>query len=211
MSKQIEKLDGAPTAIYKVTFGTEVTLLTTHLVGEETVDDADCEVWGYFYDVPTVLLYRNGFLLKELGGKKWYIKATHDMKKWEFYLAQTGQDITWIIDKTYHPLDHGPPYWEGKTWYHDKQILSIPELIPPVIQTMKTQVVAIEEIKVPAGIFNCYKIEYKVIAQDGTELEYPKPSLTLWRYTDDEKIEVKSEYFTTDEQSRIEELVSYNR
>ena len=93
---------------------------------------------------------------------------------------------------------YGEPLSEGQTWSYEQE--SQPSMGPKMISTWNAEVVGMEEITVPAGTFNCYKVVHT--SGDATR--------TDWTAADEDlltAVKVVSEGYWTGIETR--ELASY--
>jgi len=192
-----------PSVIFNVLYGNEVTEQRGIITGEEIVDSTDCYVYEFFYHPPASRLSYDGTLaFTLLGGKIWISKATNEWAISELYNEINGTNVTISTSQLYHIEQ---PLSVGKSWTYDNITETHPESSAPITSTYRVEVVSREEVTVPAGIFDCYRIEFSIVAVDGIEKETPVIDDVLW-FSVDGAAEIKRESYTLWEQTEVAEL-----
>jgi PKD repeat protein len=119
-----------------------------------------------------------------------------------------GMTVATAMEATYATADHGWPLYVGKQWQYSEATTLTPPLASPYTRTIVAEVVAQEDVTVPAGTFSCYKITYTLTATTqsppGT---LPRLLKTEW-WSPDVRGLVKVENYTYDA-LETQELVSY--
>jgi hypothetical protein len=194
-----------PVAMFKITYGDEVTEQPSFIVGEEVVDGVDCAIIEYSYLPPASRVSPDGkTTLTLLGGKIWIAKTTREWVQAEVYNEVMDTKVT---SRFTNPYRISPPLSVGKSWFYDTTATMVPEYAPPSTNRFRAEVVSQEDVTVPAGTFASYKVEFTLVAADGVEVEAPVVETAMW-FAVDTYSEVKRESYTTWEQTEIAELVA---
>jgi hypothetical protein len=197
-----------PAATFNITYGDEITEQPSYIDGEEVVDNVDCMIIEYSYRPPASRTTPDGETsLKLLGGKLWVGKTNREWVQAEVYNEVMGTKVTSLFTNLYRI---SPPLSVGKSWFYDTTVKMIPELTPPSTSRYRAEVVAQEDVTVPAGTFAGYKVEFTLVAADGVEVEAPVVETVMW-FAVDTYSEIKRETYTTWEQIEIAELASAKR
>lgn len=167
-----EPAAGGPTWEYTVTYEDEVTTWSKAVVGEETIDGVGCYKVETTFDVePFRYAAPTGTPIKLLDMTEFISKDTLDIKQNAAFSNAMGMiDLT--STQTYKNFsgDHGQPYTFGDKYTFDNAVDLIPDtLAPPYVDTNELEVIAVEDVTVPAGTFRCYKVATTRIGTvDGT-------------------------------------------
>jgi len=163
-----------PTWVYNVSYEDENTVWTNTVTGEETVEGVDCYVVTTTFDAnPFRYANPTGTPIKLLEKTDYISKATLDLKQSASQSEAMGMlNLTSTQTYTYSTSDHGQPYSFGDSYSVDNFTHLVPDtLAPDFTDTIDIEVVAIEDVTVPAGTFRCYKLEYTKVATDGEAVE----------------------------------------
>ena len=95
----------------------------------------------------------------------------------------------------------------GKKWSVEELTHVQPLLAPDVTSRYDVEVVALEEVTVPAGIFRCFKIQYTKVSSAGTAIENPTEGASWWSVNHDFLL-VRQQDSSSWAQTEIFELVS---
>lgn len=168
------------TWLYEVTYEDEVTEWTVTVVDrEETVDSIDTYVTEAAFDPVPLRDTKKGVTYEVLSVISWLSKTTLDNVKGEAGVTIGGFELTSCGTRT-HTGDNGAPMWVGKTWSYDEYTVQDPPLESPYTNTYEVEVVALEDVTVPAGTFSCYKIEYTMVVFKGDPEDPPTMDYTEW-------------------------------
>jgi|GEM_PF-423573 len=178
ITANFSEMGAATIWVYHVTYGDETTEWTVTVRGEETVGGEDCYVTTTAFDVGAAR-YLNGTPFTLTGAVTWRNKDTLAQAKAEEYVDLFNMAITTYLTTTSTTGDPGVPLSVGKTWSYDEYVELDPPFAAPFTNTYEVEVVAMEDVTVPAGTFNCYKIEYTLIAVDGVAV-VPVLEKTEW-------------------------------
>jgi hypothetical protein len=204
-TEQAAQEEAGPVAVFKITYGDEVTEQPSFIVGEEVVDGVDCVIVEYSYEPPASRVAPDGKkTLTLLGGKIWAGKTTREWVQAEAYNEVMDTKVTSLITNLYRI---SPPLSVGKSWFYDTTVKLIPELRSPSTNRYRAEVVSQEDVTVPAGTFASFKVEYTLVATDGVELEAPVVDTAMW-FSVDTYSEIKRESYISWEQTEIAELVA---
>ena len=153
---------GGTTWVYDVNYGMEATVGTVAVTGEGKVGTTDCYVTTTTYDVaPSRAHPQSEVVLAE--ERNWLSKSTLDKEKSESDMLLLGtMGMTAITTTIYTGGTHGAPYLVGQTWTYDDLRHLEPPLTADATENWEAEVVAQENITIPAGTFSCYKIEYRL-------------------------------------------------
>ncbi len=194
-----------PTWTYNVSYGDEDTVWTSQVIGEETVNGVEAYVIQASYDdTPQRRSYSvqiDSYAdLDLLSQTLWLDKsALQPAKKEQNNKAMGAFDVTTTTTYTYDD-PYGAPFSEGGSWDYEAEL--VPSIGNPVTSTWQTEVVGMEEITVPAGSYNCYKIVYTKEADGTTRMEW-------WSAEGDFLAPVKVVDETSYEFTESREMVSY--
>jgi hypothetical protein len=145
---------------YTVTYGTEVTTWTYSVFMEETVGGVDCYMSFAVFSAPPKRV-ASGSSVTVTAAQTW--RSQDNLAQYQATAAINlfGMNVTTTMTDTYTA---GTPdfFSVGDTWQYDEYLVLNPPLSPSTHTINDVTVVGMEEITVPAGTFNCYKIEYRV-------------------------------------------------
>jgi|GEM_PF-473180 len=182
---------------------TEDTVWTISRSGEETIDGVDCYIAEIEFDSNPerfryVEMLSADVPLTVTGMTTWVDKATSQPVKADSDSTAMGFATTATTAFTYDG-DYGAPFSEGKTWSYE--MVSTPSMGPEMTSSWTAEVVGMENITVPAGTFDCYKLVHSSDSGD-TNVEW-------WATIDGTDVAVKmiDEANWTGTETR--ELVSY--
>ncbi|MCP4603293.1 MAG: ABC transporter substrate-binding protein [Proteobacteria bacterium] len=164
---------GGPAWEYTVTYEDEVTAWSKAVVGEETIDGVDCHKVVTTFDAnPFRYAAPTGTPIKLLEMTEFLSKDTLDMKQSAAFSNALGMiDLTSTQTASNFSGDHGQPYAFGDKYTLDLNVDLIPDtLAPSYMDTNEVEVIAVEDVTVPAGTFRCYKVATTRIgtSADGT-------------------------------------------
>lgn len=202
------------TWVYNEIYGDEVDTVTSTIVGEKAVNGHDSYIVEFQYDAPT---YRFGVLgydpVQVLGHKHWYSKTTWNINKFEVPVeTPAGIQVLYTNNYTYSRDDQRALFEIGQSWTYDTKLDVNPLGTTFPILTWRADVVALEDITVPAGTFQCFKVEHTRIASMGEELPQIRIPITEWWSTDERFIGfVKRQDINAYDKGLIWELVSYSQ
>lgn len=170
-----------PTWIHNVTYQDEKTVWTTTVTGEDTVDGVPCYVNETSFDVNPFRYAPNGTPIKMFSLTQYLSKTTLDVEKSISNTEALGMiKLKAEQTVTYAQADHGQPYAFGDKYTYDLFVHLEPgTLAPDYTDTVQVEVVAVEDVMVPAGTFRSYKVEYTKIATNGAAVE-PQLLRTEW-------------------------------
>lgn len=170
-----------PTWTYNVTYQDEKTVWTTKVTGEETVDGVACYVNATTFDVNPFRYAPNGTPIKMFDLTQYLSKATLDVAKSISNTEALGMiKLKATQTVTYSQADHGQPFAFGDKYTYDLFVHLEPStLAPDYTDTIQVEVVAVEDVAVPAGTFRSYKVEYTKTASNGAAVE-PQLLRTEW-------------------------------
>ena len=211
------------TWVYNSIYGDEVDVLTATVIGEEAVNGVDCYVVELLYDnparrslsipenLPTSGLGEDFAVYLISGNKYWFDKATWNLKKLEHYFeSPKGNKTSSVINYTFFDDDFAASFSLNKSWTYESQ-QKTRNIEYPVI-TWEAKVVSVEDVAVPAGTFQCFKIEHTRIKSMGEDLPQVITPKTEWWSTEEPFIGlVKSQLIEPWEYPDIWELVSYSQ
>ena len=159
-----EPPQSSSTSVYNVHYEyedmIEETIWTINTIGQETVDDIDCCLNEYSFDAKP---QRNRFVAQldmamDIVTESeliWVDAVTLQQVKRESSTTQIGMTVVTTNTYTYEG-DRGAPFSKGKEWAYT--LTATPQIGSPEISIWTTEVMGTEEITVPAGTFNCYKV-----------------------------------------------------
>jgi hypothetical protein len=194
-----------PVAVFQITYGDEVTLQESLLVGEEVVGDVDCTVYEYSYNPPALRLSSDGATsAKLLSGKIWISNATGEWIRIETEREIMGDTVNVELTNVFR---FNPPLGVGQSWFFERDARLLPERRLLSRTRYRGEVTSREEIVVPAGTFTCFRIDLSVVAADGVKLEEPQVQSVMW-ITVDTHEEIKRESYGTWGMTETAELVA---
>jgi hypothetical protein len=146
--------------VYNVTYGAEVTVWTVTVTAEETVGSVECYKSSTTFNAPPVRL-ASGVTVTVTGADTWRSQDNLAQYKAIAAINMYSLAITTNMTDTYTA---GTPgfFTVGNTWTFSEHIVLSPPMALPSTTIYDVAVVGMESITVPAGTFNCYKIEYRV-------------------------------------------------
>jgi hypothetical protein len=197
--------------VYNEIHNDKVNTITAILIGEELINDDNSYIIDFQYDTPTYWTSSGPTHdIQVLGHRFWHSTTT---------MAVNGSESTYrtptkarIQMSNYRKSGYFPErLWIGQSWTYDTLRESdLPGQQYPVI-TWEAKIVAIEEITVPAGMFQCFKIEHTTIASNGQPIAPAKPERIDWLAPDVcFNVPVKREFGNISYGPFIWELVSYS-
>ena len=145
---------GPPSWVYNVTHGEEHTIWEETVIGAEVVNNIGCYITETTYDVPPGRTRVVDMTLESESA--WRAKDTLDqVKKTSSVIAMGSLEVDSTVTTTYTG-SHGAQFTEGKSWSYEEYVEAT--MGQPSTKTWVAEVVAIEEITVPAGLFKCHKV-----------------------------------------------------
>ena len=144
--------------VYDVTYGAETTEWTVTVTGEETVDSVGCYITDFSYSAPLERVMGDT-VVTITGITMWMSQTTLDGVRQEVTTIVSGMPMTVYLFPTYTG-GHGTPLSVGKAWSLEETGTLTSPLDPLFTRMYDVEVVAQEDVTVPAGTFTCYKIEY---------------------------------------------------
>ena len=196
-------------AIYNVSYEnegttTEDTAWTMTITGEETIDGIECRITEITFDTNPERFSYIDYLDADIpvtitGMTTWAKKNTFQpIKAVSVITSVMNSTVTTTTTFTYDG-NGGGPFSEGKTWSYE--MVSTPSMGLPMTSTWTAQVVGIEKMTIPAGTFDCYKVEH--ISNSGDI------NIEWWANIDDSYVAVKMEDEANWTGIETRELVSY--
>ncbi|MFC1925104.1 hypothetical protein ACFLW2_00220 [Chloroflexota bacterium] len=149
--------------VYDVSYGAETTEWTVTVTGEATIDSVDCYITDFSYSTPLVRVM-NEMELTVTGVKMWMSQATLDGVRRESATIISGDLMTVYLFSSYTG-DHGTPLFIGKEWILEETGTLTTTETPLFNAAYDVDVVAQGDVTVPAGTFNCYRIDYSLDGQ----------------------------------------------
>ncbi|MCP4578614.1 MAG: serine hydrolase, partial [Deltaproteobacteria bacterium] len=142
---------------HKVTYGDEETLWTSTVTGGVDADGVECFVIDTSFDVaPQRDILGDTVALKSYS--YWQIQSGLVPLKAEMGYTLVSMSLSVATPSEYsYDGEYGAPFWEGKTWSYE--VLDIPNIGTSTVGNWTARVVGTEEVTVPAGTFNCYRVE----------------------------------------------------
>lgn len=201
-----------PTWVYNVNYLEENTVWTVSVTGEETVEGVDCYVTrASFDDVVNREFYSSPDVLLEFRYvMDWISKSTGDLKQYEMDINALGMvDVITTVTGTYANENHGAPLNIGDTWSVDYMIVLEPQVSPDVKMSYQVEVAGMEEVTVPAGTFECYKVEQTLVASDDIPEDTPTVKTEWWATGEEFLVPVKIVDGALFGDPETRELVSY--
>ncbi|MFC1999814.1 hypothetical protein ACFLXE_03535 [Chloroflexota bacterium] len=196
-------------SVFRVTYEAQESVLIGIVEGEEMVNSVDCWVATGVYDPPRVRTTA-GTEVTYPSHTSWASKTTGDPIRVEVVTAVSGTTFTQSAVYTYSG-EHGLPLYVGKTWSYNDDISFDPPVAPDLSRSYEVDVVSMEDVTVPAGTFNCYKIESTLVARDGTPVTPILVSTHWWSAEPEASRLVKSINHTSFDSIETMELVSYSQ
>ncbi len=169
------------TWVYNEISENEIDTMTATFIGEEVVNGDDSYIVEFQYDAPVYRGVGGYNPVQLLGHKLWFNKTTWDTNKYEV-TAETpaGIQLLYANNYTYSEDDQRAQFWVGQSWTYDTKWDVNPANITLPILTWRADVVAIEDITVPAGTFQCFKVEHTRIASMGEDVPQVITVRTEW-------------------------------
>ncbi len=186
-----------PVSVYDVHYEREDTIedttWTRSMIGTQEVAGVECYVIEIAYDVnperPFYLADSDTEIpLTLTGANSWIDNETLMPIKTVSSVSSFGVDSS-ATTKWMYDSPCGAPFSIGKEW--SSEVTVTPDIGNPIVYTLDAKVVEMEEVTVPAGMFECYKLVYsvdsvttstewwpaddnypiavKIVSQDGTE------------------------------------------
>ena len=185
---------------------------TATVIGEEAIEGTDCYVAEWAFDVqPFRYDAIQGYPLKTFERKDYIAKDTMDAKRNSVLLEAAGMIELQVTKTLTYTGDHGQPYSFGDMYQFDDYTDLVPDtLAPPYTDTVELEVVAIEDVTVPAGTFRCYKLEYTKVATDGEAVDRALLHHDWWSAEYDLLTPVKVVEYATYQAEEVKELASYD-
>jgi hypothetical protein len=134
-----------------------------------------------------------------VSGDMWVYADSLDLAKKLPVSLISGTEYTTTLTYAYNG-SHGAPWVEGKTWTYITDVSSTTGQQYQIPGS--ATVVGMEDVTVPAGTFNCYKVEYTTTGSAG-------PSLVEW-WSDDVGMWVKQADYSSYTGIEIRALESYD-
>jgi len=182
-----------------------------------TADDA-AETWTYqvtgtegdtfvaevAFDPNPLRTALGGTALEFTARTEWFNNTTLDpMKRSMDTVAMGAIELVTNMVYEYPTHDHGAPLAVGKVWSFDRTIVLVPPLTADTTTTFNAEVMGTESVTVPAGTFDCFKLEVRDTATGN--LQY-----TEW-WTADSSIPVAVKVVNADNrEEEVFELTYYN-
>ncbi|NQT72330.1 MAG: carboxylesterase family protein [Chloroflexi bacterium] len=147
---------------HNVNYGDENTVWTVSITGGEAIDGVDCYITEASFDAPPErLLYTemvgSDLALTITGESSWINREALQAIKNEVSTHLSSMSLSIDTTTTFaYDGAYGMPLSVGQTWSYQQE--SVPSMGPKMISTWNAEVVGMEEITVPAGTFNCYKV-----------------------------------------------------
>lgn len=192
-SAEKDLLSEGYTFTYHVTYSENGSIVDTStytlVVDEEVqVDGKDC----YFIDLDAqndeagktgaVRTARTGVntsvTTSVISGDMWVYADSFDLAKKQPVSLIYGTEYTTTLTYAYNG-SHGAPWVEGKTWTYITDVSSTTGQQYQIPGS--ATVVGMEDVTVPAGTFNCYKVEYTTLGSAGPGLiEWWSEDIGMW-------------------------------
>jgi hypothetical protein len=197
--------------VYDVKYGDETTQWTIAVVREETVDGSDCYVTDASIEGSPHRRRLQGEVevtLEPLSETYWRDKESYDPIRSESSVTAYGTlQVNTPRTFTYTSF-HGIPLSIGKTWSYD--VLAKPSMGAQSTANWNAEVVTTEEITVPAGTFDCYRVEHTRLAVNDVPEASPTVGVIEWWSVDDLFLSpVKIVDMSTYAQTETRELESF--
>jgi uncharacterized repeat protein (TIGR02543 family) len=146
--------------VYEVTYGTEVTTWTVDVTAEETVDGVACYKTATSFSEPPQRV-ASGISVIVTAAQTWRSEDSLAQYKAIAAINMYGMDVQTTMTDTYTA---GTPdfFTLSNAWTVSEYTVLNPPLAAPSTTVYDITVVGMESVTVPAGTFNCYKIEYSV-------------------------------------------------
>jgi len=199
--------DVGTTWTHNVSYGDETTVWTVSVTGGEVIDGVDCYITEASFDAPPQRLMYSDITGSDLSftitqEKSWIDRTAKQPLKNEvsIYLPSYSWPMDTLTSFAYDGT-YGQPLSVGQTWTYEQVSVSVPSVGPKMVSTWTAEVVGMEEVTVPAGTFNCYKVVHA--SKDATRADWvsaDEPMLTA--------VKVVSEGYWTGTETR--ELASYS-
>ncbi len=200
------------TMVYNQKHLDQTEILTVTVVGEEVVDGIDCYEMEFVPDKPMTRSVGGVEPVYVPGYTVWTSKAALETNKIEVIIETTsGVRGSWEYTYSAHDTEaHVPPLSIGQSWKYD--VYTDYGLLDTAVITWKCEVAAVEEITVPAGIFNCYRLEHSRESAHGEKLPEEGLRSMVWLSMNEDffgivKLENYSQGSVKEE---IRELVSFS-
>ncbi|MBM3133353.1 MAG: DUF3108 domain-containing protein, partial [Chloroflexi bacterium] len=168
--------------LYNVTWGYEKTAWTMAVVGEEPVEGSPCYVSQTSFDRSPVRLGPNGSELVLLGRQTWITKTTLEVKKERTQIQAMGSSLqmTMTVTSRCSGDERCGPLSVGKSWRCEETAALDPPSRPDSTAVYDVRVATLETITVPAGTFDCYKLEYSNVVEQADEAGARTPIRVEW-------------------------------
>jgi len=205
---------GGPTWVLNVSYDGTSEVHTATVVGEEAIEGTDCYVAEWAFDVnPFRYDSVAGYPLKTFERNDYIAKDTMDSKRNYIKLEAAGMIELQTTKTQTYTGDHGQQYSFGNSYQFEEYTDLVPDtLAPSFTDTIEINVVAVEDITVPAGDFRCYKVEYSLVVS-GQDPPKDTPQVTRaewWSAEYDLITPVKAVEYATYQQDEVKELASYD-
>lgn len=189
---------------HNVNYGDENTVWTVSITDGEVIDGVDCYITETSFGAPPERLMYSDIVGSDLAltitqEKSWIDRTAQQPTQNEVSTHLSSMSLTIDTTTTFaYDGTYGKPSSVGQTWSYEQ--VSQPSMGPKMTSTWNAEVVGMEEITVPAGTFNCYK----VVHTSGDAIR------TDWASADEDlltAVKVVSEGYWTGTETR--ELASY--
>jgi len=181
--------------VYKYTYGTEIIQGTWTVTGNETVTGVDCYILGAMFSPSLQRVDPNGTAFAITALTVW--RSKQNLAQYKAVMEESATTMTYA--ETYND---GTPnmFAVGNTWSFD-ETQSDENVMLVIPKSYDVAVVGQEDVTVPAGTFNCYKIEF---SRGGSLVK------TEWWSPDVTGSFVKAVDIGTYASTETQELVSYS-
>ena len=209
-----EPAAGGPTWVLNVRYDGTFEVHTATVVGEEAIEGTDCYVAEWAFDMnPFRYDSAAGYPLKTFERMDYIAKDTMDSKRNYIKLEVAGMIELQTTKTQTYTGNHGQQYSFGDSYHFEEYTDLVPDtLASSFTDTIEVNVVAFEDITVPAGDFRCYKIEYTLVVS-GQDPPKDTPALTRtewWSAEYDLLAPVKAIDFVAYQKDEVKELASYD-
>jgi predicted esterase len=151
---------------YDVTYEGEHTVWTHTLACTETKNNVDSYVIEVTYDAPPART--SGGVSLVMTGMTEYIATTTLDEVADIARTKALGTLNIASESTYtYSGEHGRPFFTGVTYDYDVSVHLEPPLSPDTSRTNQLDVTGTEEVTVPAGTFNCYKVTHTRVPPEG--------------------------------------------
>jgi len=189
---------------HNVNYVDENAVWTVSITGGEVIDGVDCYITDTSFDAPPERLMYTEMLGSDITltitkEKSWMSRTSQQPIKNEVSTLLSAMSMTIDTTTTFaYDGEYGAPLSVGQSWSYQQE--SVPSMGPKMTSTWNAEVVGMEEITVPAGTFNCYKVVHT--SGDATRTDWTSADRDLLT-----AVKVVSEGYWTGTETR--ELASY--